>query len=241
MTGLSAARIRKWQERYGLLSPRLAPNGYWYYSNEDFFKLRRIAESLKAGATISSLLAPGREPLVEEAPLHSDEELIRALKAGNFESLESLLSQRNKERFETWIERLGETIVSVGRIWEQGLISVADEHAFSFWFEGFFREKIRKLEKQGKPTCLVVSFPGDDHVLGALLHYGLLLKQQVKARFCGMLPVEALIQELRVGSYNSVHVSVVMPRKASALRNLKSRLETSFPDLKVQFGGPGKK
>lgn len=244
MTGLSPARIRKWQERHRILEPRSAANGYWYYSNDDFFVLRNIARRLKDGETLRKILEAGRASLLAPDPVGTEDftqrewAFIQAVGKGDNSALESHLWRAPEEAFDAWQSRLSRAMVIVGAAWERGYVSVADEHAFSAWFSGFYLNGIGRQNGSGRPEWLVVSFPGDEHTLGALLRFGEIVHEGGAARFCGMLPEKELVGELYSQDYKKLSISVVMPRPRADLDNLYARIKARFPALEIEFGGP---
>lgn len=244
LTGLSPARIRKWQERYGILEPKNAPNGYWYYSNDDLFVLKNVNQLLSDGVPLIRIMSRGRKELLglpSQNNLFNPKELdlIRAISENKFVSIREELSKKKSESFEAWVKRLSDVTKMIGDAWCEGVLSIGDEHAFSFWLPGFFREFIRKFEKSVEPEILVVSFPGDDHSLGALLHYGLILSRGASARFCGMLPESELFRELSTGKYSEIHISIVVPKQKSEIAGLSKRIRKRFSSIRICFGGVG--
>ena len=247
MTGLTPARIRKWQERYKILKPETLDNGYHYYDNNDLFVLKRIANELEKNIPLSKILALGRDKLLEPVSQEgfSADELkkIQIIASGKYRTLEVELNRLHKEQsFSSWVKSsLHPLIVLTGKGWERGYISVADEHAFSRWFYSYFSEHIKKFkDKESKSfDWLVVVYPEDEHEIGALLHYGELLSKGVSARFCGRLPEDELIKELYSGNYRFLTISAVVPRKVSEFESLKKRIQDRFENIKIVFGGYG--
>lgn len=245
LTGLTPARIRKWQERYGVLSPTVGENGYHYYGNDDLFVLKNLQRELDNGAALATIMRLGREGLLQtpKADLFAADEwkIINHVAAGEYNRMRiKLNSLRKGKSFRAFARDVARPIlVLIGRAWENGLLSVADEHAFSHWFKGYVRQLIEKTIEDGPSKWLVVTHPEDEHELGALLYYGGLLSMKAPARFCGNLPEDELMRELYNGHYRKLTVSLAMPRKRGELKNLKRRLLTRFPGLQVHFGGSG--
>lgn len=244
LTGLSPARIRKWQERFQILEPHCATNGYWYYSNKDLFILKNINMLLLQGQSLTKIMEQKRTGLIE-LPANNfsfspdKRNFIQAISENNFCNLQTQLRKDKTETFEAWVKRLSYSLILVGEAWEKGVISIADEHSFSSWFIGFFRDFINKYETYRKSSCLVVSFPGDEHTLGALLHYGLLIIHGKATRFCGMLPEQELFRELSSGGYSEVSISVTIPREMKVIQNLITKITKRFKSIKISVGGSG--
>ena len=245
ITGLGPARIRKWQERFGLLQPDSAPNGYNYYSNEDLFVLQNVQRRLEAGEPLEQVAQLGRAALLsapEDGQFNASEwRLLNDVAEARFEHLGAELHAKKKRvTARAWNARvLGPLCELVGRGWASGVISVADEHAFSRWFSTFYNRTLAKPDAARAPIWLVVTHPEDEHELGALMHYGRLLELGVPARLCGRLPEEELFRELQAGAYRALSISVVIPRPERALLNLKARIGKRFSGVNVLFGGWG--
>lgn len=245
ITGLSPARIRKWQERFGLLKPEIGSNGYHYYSNADLLILQNVRRRVEAGEPLERVVALGHSALAS-APAEShfteaEWHLLNLVAAGRLERLgRDLVARKRGLTVRAWNVRvLAPLCELVGRGWQAGVLSVADEHAFSRWFFTFYMQRIPRLEPEALPLWLVVTHPQDEHELGALMHYGRLLEMGVAARFCGRLPEEDLFRELHGTAYKGLSISLVMPRNESLLLNLRLRLRSRFSDLRVIFGGWG--
>lgn len=245
LTGISPARIRKWQERYNLLQPEQARNGYWYYSNDDYIILKNLKTRLDRGERLKHLVSEGKAALLNPAGdlLFSEEEwhIIRALQSSDFILIRSTFeAQRQRLPFPVWIRRvIWPSVVMIGRAWEQGIISVGDEHTFSRWLMGYLMGIAEHYRIQTRPIWLVTVFPGDLHEIGALMHYLLLLKHKVAARFVGTLPEEILLKEIAMNRYRAVSISMVMPQKPEDIKRLEHLLRSATEVEKIFFGGFG--
>lgn len=243
MTSFSPARIRKWQERYRIFAPNQGSNGYWYCSNEDYLVLRSIQQRLAMGQKLNLVMALGREFLL--ANLINDEfsqtewKLIQLIKDSNYEMLENhLYVESKKTPYGGWVRNtLQPMLMMVGRAWETGFISIAEEHALSRWFHGFVLQSLKVYPAPNAIDWLVVTYPGDPHELGALMHYAILRSRGKKVRFAGELPREELVREIRTGTYQRISISVVLPQSRDKLEGLRAEIVSTNPELKVYFGG----
>lgn len=248
MTGVKGFTIRKWQERYKIFKPQLAPNGYWYYSNEDYEVLVRIVRFLEEGEKISHIVALGRENLLkfknEDGYSEEEKQFIRWLENDQFSEIENYLNEQEKQKnFSSFIRQsLEKQVALVGRAWQDGMISVADEHSFSRWVTTYIRNKCKKYEtelKDKKPIWLVAVLPGDTHEIGALMHYAILLGKKVPARFVGTLPLDHIIRELNKGQYRTISISMTMAPQLTKLEKIKNTILNKTSVKKVIFGGRG--
>ncbi len=263
LTGIPASRIRKWQERYRFLHPKTGENGYKYYDQEDLFKLKQIGHELAHKKTISTILKELRldsDPLFlrqeppwtlseirqptqgESIPLRGEElRIIEMISSGNFTRLADILDGiYSLTPFPQFVQQtLSPLLVLVGRAWENRLLTVADEHAMSRFFTGYVYSKIQSQSLPTKPTWLVVTFPGEVHELGALLHYSLLLHSGISARYCGNLPENELMKELTNFSYKNISISIVIRQDQKKIELLRLKIAQHFPQIEIHWGGPG--
>ncbi len=244
ITGLSPARIRKWQERFRILEPETGSNGYHYYTNEDLFVLTNISRELEKGSPLNAVIKRGRGALLEPPAdgefTREEWNLITAISSGAFQQLATYMRGMKTGSIKTWVKNhLHPLVVLVGRAWQRGVLKVSDEHAFSRWFQGFFMESVAHLQRDARPNWLVAVHPDDEHELGALMHYGILLEYGVAARFCGRLPENELTRELQAHPYRKVTISVINPRGMDELNRLKERIRNVEPGVSVVFGGGG--
>jgi len=245
MTGFSAARIRKWQQRYDILNPVTHENGYNYYDNQDLFLLKNIKIELENGQSLSEIIQNGRENILSIKYYQSfsakELNIIEKILSVDFVALQEIFDELLlKSNFRSWIKKdIGQVLQMVGRAWEYRLLSTADEHAFSRWFFAYFDSKILKIKSNDSINWLVVTFPTDEHELGSFIFYGLLCNYGVSAKFCGRLPEDELIKELYSHDYRKLSISVVMPKREKELFVLKEKLRKKFPKLGIHFGGYG--
>lgn len=245
LTGLSPARIRKWQERYGLLDPEVGSNGYHYYSSDDLFILQRINRELEKGEALARIVQKGRDEILtgrlNNGFNDADRQWISLISKGDFSSLaERFDAERRDSGLSVTLRGpVHDLICLVGDAWETGYLGVADEHAFTRWLSGYLAHLTEPVRGTTPYQWLVVTHPEDVHELGALLHYCDLAGRGVAVRFCGNLPERDLLRELAGRSYRKLSISVVMPRQERELMSLKKRIKTRFPNLSVLFGGEG--
>lgn len=246
MTGFSPARIRKWQERYHILNPVAGPNGYYYYDNDDLKILLYIKEELAKGRPLKEILKTPREVILSKDVYYHDfttdelkfiDYIIRYQYNELEKHLDAILKSKN---FLSWIKEIHRLILLSGKAWEKNFITIADEHSFSNWLRGYILKYTLKKMKYQQPVWLVAIYPGDNHELGALLHFSKLLHYGVPAKYVGTLPKAELIREIKMNPYRYVSISVVLPRKKKELENLKKDI-LKVRECKVLFGGYGYK
>ena len=245
LTGFDGARIRKWQERYGMLRPERGTNGYWYYTNEDYIILQNMKRLLEKGEKLQSVVSLGREYLLgmmgAEDFNESEMALIKKISSSEYQALEEIFdAEFEKMTFPEFIRGpMQEAAVLTGRAWEAGLLSVAEEHSFSRWLFTYIYGKTRSLGLPSDPVWLVAVLPGDPHELGALMHYALLISKGVPARYAGTLSLEHIIDELRRNSYRNLSLSMAMPPSLERVEAMRKKILERTGIHKVLLGGRG--
>lgn len=245
LTQVPAANIRKWRERYGILAPQRGDNGYLYYTADDYRVLLSISQQLKQGQKLSNVMKLGRDQLLVKAPewKYSAEEMSfleqviqndLAGLAAEFDACLELHSVEYLVRKKIW-----PAAVLIGQAWQSGFITVATEHAFSRWIMGYLSQIAMRYQRKNSPTRIFVSFPGDEHELGAMMHYAIMSSQGMGGRFCGALALDRLMEELNNGDYEEVHVSATLDRTRAQIDSLVHHIHAKYPHIKVKIGGAG--
>ena len=245
LTGFDGARIRKWQERYSMLRPERGTNGYWYYGNEDYIVLQNMKRLLEKGEKLQSVVSLGREYLLgmmgAEDFTETEMSLIKRIGSNDFTSIEKDFDEQYAAmNFASFVRGpILRAVVLTGSAWEAGLLSVAEEHAFSRWLFTYIYGKTSELGIPAEPVWLLCVFPGDPHELGALMHYALLISRKVPAKYAGTLSMEHIIDELKRNSYRNLSLSMVMPQTPEKIETIRSRILEKSGVQKVLIGGRG--
>ena len=245
LTGISGARIRKWQERFGIFSPQQGDNGYWYYDSDDYLLLRSIGKRLSEGEKLSHIIQLGSTKLLQspdEDKFNAENwELIKIIQKNSLHTLRRTFeAQFQKSGMKSFLkDYLRQKIIMVGEAWSLGHLSVAEEHSFTRFIFSFLSEKIADLQTDDTPRWLVATFPDDPHELGAFMHYCLLLHKKIPAKYCGSLPEKYLIKEIASPNYQVVSLSLVVPQEPQKILELKQTIMKHLHVRKVIFGGYG--
>ncbi len=247
LTSVPAANIRKWRERYNILSPERGENGYLYYTSEDYRVVLSIRKLLDAGNKLSSVMQRGREQLLSIAPKSDytpeDLETLELIIEGRFAELghrlDTQLQLQNTDQLIR--KKIWPLTVLIGEAWESGFITVATEHAYSRWMMGYLSQMATRLNRRQSGARLFIAFPGDEHELGAMMHFVMMTDIGQGGRFSGSLPMEKLLEELGHGDYDELHVSATIPRQRNEIDKFVSAVHKKFPRIKVKIGGAGTK
>ena len=186
--GVSEHVLRAWESRYGLLKPARSAGGYRLYSEDDQNRVRRmqghLADGLAAAQAARAALAdpqprslaadddrPVRPDLVD-SPDALREALDELDEPGAQAVLDRLLTDFTvgtvlRERLLPYLFQLGER-------WEQGTISIAQEHFASQVVRGRLTSMARGWGDGRGPYALLACPPGEEHDL-ALIAFGIVL------------------------------------------------------------------
>ena len=188
--GVSEHVLRAWESRYGLLKPQRSAGGYRLYSEDDQNRVRRmqayladgLAAAQAAGAAIADeqrgsiaadVGAPPRADLLDSA-----DGLRQALdeldEPGAQAVLDRLLSDFTVET--VLRDRLLPYLFELGERWEQGTVSVAQEHFASHVVRGRLTSLARGWGDGRGPYVLLACPPGEQHDL-ALIAFGIILNR----------------------------------------------------------------
>jgi DNA-binding transcriptional MerR regulator len=192
-TGVSVERLRAWERRYGLLEPARSEGGYRLYASADEARVRRMTTLIAAGqsaaeAARDALTAPvearaGRPRGVGVEAQSYVGELVGRLQdalddfdaAAAHAAIDSLLAIMSVEAF------VGDVVIpylqELGKRWERGSATVAQEHFASNILRGRLLGLTRDWDGRGDPAVVLACVPGELHDLGLLI-FGLLVARR---------------------------------------------------------------
>ena len=175
-SGVSPELLRAWERRYGLLDPTRSKGGLRLYSPDDLERVRTMQRYLDEGmaAAEAAILVRREEPRRLEAP---------GIDAGTARlELAAALDAFDESRAQAILDELlaaatVDTVLSdvvlpfldeLGRRWERGEASVAQEHFASSVLRGRMLGLARGWGRGLGPIALVACLPGEQHELGAM-------------------------------------------------------------------------
>jgi len=177
--GVSAAVLRAWERRYGLLRPVRSSGGFRLYTAEDAERVGRMRRGLDQGLSAAEA---ARAALVDARPsaglledaaarllaaIHDyDEATVQAVLDESFAAfgLEAVLR-----------ELILPTLAQVGREWERGSLGVSQEHFASNLIRARLLSLARFWGRGSGPVALLTCGPGEQHDI-SLLAFGLILR-----------------------------------------------------------------
>lgn len=135
----------------------------------------------------------------------------------------------------------------LGRLWEKGAITVADEHLATAVTHRvlaalrpprFFEQPSRPdLEA---PTALLAAVQGEQHALGLRMAADLLEEGGYRIAYLGAdVPTDALLQALRTLSPDLLGLAATMPESTLRLEEAVEAVREERPRLPLVIGGQG--
>jgi len=259
-TGLSPHVLRVWERRYGAVRPERSDSNRRLYSEEEAGRLELLAKLTKAGHGISQIAplplaelesmaadlpAPSAIP-PKSAPSAPPEDLVEkawsqvvALQPGK---LRTLLDEAAISLGATgMLEQLVVPLVSrIGRGWESGEISVAEEHAASAVIkEVLFLGSRPFAASAGAPTLVVGTPAGQLHELGAAMAASTARSLGWDVTYLGpSLSAEEITRAVIRGEALAVALSIVYPGDDPQMPDELRRLRRLLPDaMPILVGG----
>ena len=239
--GVSAAVLRAWERRYGLLRPVRSSGGFRLYTAEDAERVARMRRGLDQGLSAAeaarAALAEARPSagLLEDAAarllaaIHEyDEATVHAVLDESFAAfgLEAVLR-----------ELVLPTLAQVGREWEQGVLGISQEHFASNLIRARLLSLARLWGRGGGPVALLACAPGEHHDI-SLLAFGLILRSHGwRILFLGADTPIATLSEAAQSTQPAVTVlasfdSARLEAESSAIRRLAKQVP-------LVLSGPG--
>jgi MerR family transcriptional regulator, light-induced transcriptional regulator len=244
-SGVSPELLRAWERRYGLLEPTRSAGGLRLYSAADLDRVRAMQQHLAEGlaAAEAAGLAAEAEPRTDQAFAFSPAAARRDLDAS--------LSGFDEARAHTVLDELLSTATldsilsdvlipflrELGKRWERGEITVAQEHFASSVLRGRLLGLARGWDRGIGPRVLLSCAPGERHDLG-LIAFGLALQARgFRILYLGAdTPIESVAQTARAVRPHVVVVSAVSAERFKEIAGALRELAAEYP---VYLGGAG--
>jgi DNA-binding transcriptional MerR regulator len=185
--GVSPELLRAWETRYALLRPSRSAGGFRLYSDEDEARVRlmrlyqerglsaaeaaRLAASAEPGASPEAAAEPDGRVAGEVARLR--EALDDFDEAGAHDAFDRLVGALSTDALVR--EAVIPYLEDLGRRWEEGEASVAQEHFASNVLRGRLLGLARGWGQGAGPRAILACAPGEQHDL-PLICFGLALR-----------------------------------------------------------------
>ena len=241
--GVSDHVLRAWESRYGLLRPARSAGGFRLYSEADENRVRRMQAHLADGYSAAEA---ARAAVADEqaGSIAADVDTNRPGLVDYADDLRRALAEMDEPAAQALLDRLltdftVETVLrdvvlpylrELGEGWEQGAISVAQEHFASHLIGARLASLARGWGNGHGPYALLACPPGERHDL-PLLMFGIVLHRNGwRVRYLGAnTPVGDLAQVTDDTGPNLVVLVATTPQRfAEAVPEL-SRLAGMAP------------
>jgi DNA-binding transcriptional MerR regulator len=240
--GVSAAVLRAWERRYGLLDPVRSPGGFRLYTAQDAERVARMQQGLDQGLSAAEAARAARasaRPSEGRLLENAAERLLAAIRAYDEAAVHEVLD----ESFAAFgleavlRELILPALTQVGRAWEQGTLAVSQEHFASNVIRARLLSLARLWGRGGGPVAVLACAPGEQHDI-SLLAFGLVLRSHGwRIVFLGAdTPITTLAQAAAgTGSALTVLASFD-PARLEAESTAIRRLARELP---IVLSGPG--
>ena len=178
LTGVNPVTLRAWERRHGLINPQRTPSGHRLYGAGQIEVIHRILGLLEKGLPISqverALAAPGTErPARNKAPGR----LTAIASSPRWRVTTTMNSKRCIRRrlslypIETVTDGLLLPVLQeLGRRWQSGEGSIAEEHFFSVYVRNKLGARFHhRTRTSAGPRILAACMPDEQHELGLLV------------------------------------------------------------------------
>jgi methanogenic corrinoid protein MtbC1 len=256
-SGVSPELLRAWERRYELLQPTRSPGGLRLYSLDDLERVRLMSQHLAEGLAAREAAAlaaraklsgagsgPGSDARGAAPGLAFDPDGARARLTDAMNSFDEPGSQAVIDELlavATLDALLSEVVVpylhDVGRRWELGELSVAQEHFASNLLRGRLLGLARGWGRGDGPRALLACPQGERHDLG-LIAFGLALRARGwRIDFLGSdTPTQSIVEAAEALDPAVVTVSAAAPE---LLQPLAEELGELAKRHLVAVGGAG--
>ena len=249
---IPSVTIRAWENRYHIVNPMRTEGGHRLYSKKDIEILKWLKEQttknhLKIGEAVR-LLNQSTYKSIESTPISKSYEHIKATlyqafidintqEANNI--IELAFSLYDYE--EVFHHILAEILYQMGDDWENGKITVAQEHFASQFIISRFSQFLRILPiNKSLPKILAFCPEGEDHHIGLMLFCLFLRKKGNEVIYLGSdTPFDGLLDLIENKKLSIIAMSITNPAPLVRVEKwIQTCLET-HTNLKFLIGGKG--
>ncbi|MDL4841179.1 MerR family transcriptional regulator [Aquibacillus rhizosphaerae] len=256
ITGIPAITLRAWENRYDVIKPMRTDGGTRLYSQENIDDIKWVIEqreakgiSIKQAMTLlknmkDNQIEPAELTRQETSPANTEqfiEEIFDALAnydtslATHFINLAFSLNDYEKVFHDVFTPILHK----VGIQWQEGKISVAQEHFISHFLQrrlfSFFQDI---TGDSSKPKALAICPPSELHNIGLILFSLFLKRRGIDVIFIGEnTPKENILPLIQVNNVRLICFSVTIQDHVDHLKSFIKYIETYKIDVDYVIGG----
>jgi len=256
--GIPVGTLRNWERRYGVPSPDRTDGGHRLYGPETVGFLEMVNKAMRHGHRPAQLLCLSYEDLAKlissGASLDVPDDVWGT--GVSYPDIMSAIRQFDSDfLFSTFrtevaraglgdfvIERIAPLLKDLGVAWEEGNLSVEQEHFASEVIRDFLSAEWRALSsREGSVRVVCTTFPGEMHFLGLHMAASLLAVEGVRVLFLGSdIPLSGAQEAANFIQADAVVVSCsVFSDFEQNQTMLKRLIEGLSPHTEVWIGGAG--
>ena len=245
-TGVSPELLRAWEQRYGLLQPSRSQGGFRLYSDADERRVRATTAFIDQGLSASEASARAlREDLDAVAgargPIIGDLAVELATALDNFETervhavFDQFLSTVSVETL--LIDVVVPYLRDLGERWEDGTISIAQEHFASNLLRGRLMGLARDWALGSGPALVLACPQGEEHDLGLIMFGIAVSRRGRRVVFLGAdTPLDTVRETVEAIRPAAVVLAVTRPEP---LRDEREALRALAGDVRLLVCGAG--
>lgn len=254
-TGISAATLRKWEQRYGFPKPT-RHNGYTRsYSHEEIAQLHEIKNLIDQGAKPSQVLAdnaivlntPNVSPIMQSSEADFIHHVLTVLIKHEMKKLPALLEKKLKKLgIFDFVEQIAQPLtVAVGEKWSSGELSIFVEHYYTQQMSLILTNAAVRKERDSKnlPRILLTTLSGEKHTLGLSMVQAVLFNENACCINLGAeLPLSEFPKVVKNYNINIVGLSFSSAFRKRAILPALTELRANLPsEIELWIGGTGAK
>jgi DNA-binding transcriptional MerR regulator len=244
-TGVPAATLRKWEQRYGALRPERTAGHHRRYSERDVLRVEwlkaRLADGFRIGEAAQLL---GGEQELTPASTTADlvQELIAAAVVPDPTRISRTLDVAFALHGPTKVvdEVVAPTFQRVGELWSAGELRVAEEHNLTAQVMGKLHALLDGTAAGPRGTAVLCCVPGERHEVGLSALAVLLAADGWRIVYLGPdTPLESAVDLAAGVAADVLCVAATLGENAEAAREALLEIERTHPELTLLRGGSG--
>jgi methanogenic corrinoid protein MtbC1 len=171
----------------------------------------------------------------------SQDQLLAAILKGDLAEALSVAQEMRSRGLPFVYDGITWALVEVGRFWQQGRISVADEHVATAVAQSVLASFYPSFPwVSGGPKGIVACVEGEHHELGARMAADLLVSDGWNVTYVGAdVPLAALVEIVVRTRPVFVGLSFALPERLANVRNAIAQLRREAPGTRLLLGGRG--
>ncbi|MCP4597127.1 MerR family transcriptional regulator [Neptuniibacter sp.] len=248
-SGIKAATLRKWEERYGFPEPVRSPNGSRAYTDTDLSKLKEVKKLLDQGLRPSKILSDSsyfNNEATRPLPDVFSEPVKKVYSAARRGDIATSLSLLKSYKSSLSTLEFAESICAplaemVGEGWACGDIPVHIEHALSEQLHTVLTIDQSCFFDSDSKTALLATLSNEHHTIGLKIANSIFNDAGCRTIYLGAgLPVSEIIEASKFYSVDYVGLSITTNTSPRVINDQLMLLREGLcQDTSIVIGGSG--